>query len=99
MAGTAVMEMPALLHQGVAQKPLENIIGAYRAEAVTASVPSPEPSIVEKLWRMAGDYVMGAGIYNAVMELRDDVIVLTSAPFVGDVPLCGIEDGKAVPYF
>jgi len=55
--------------------------------------------LVERLMAIALGYAQEAGLCNAAVEVRDDVAVIVNAPFVGEVALCGIEDGQIVPYF
>jgi len=67
---------------------------------VNVRVPLKIYSDMERqMWAVARAYTQEAALYDAELELRDDAVILTNAPFEGQVAICGIEDGKVVQYF
>lgn len=56
--------------------------------------------LISKMWETAGRYVDDSGLKSAVLEIKDDVMLLMNAPFEGSpVPICAIQYGKVMQYF
>ena len=55
--------------------------------------------LITEMWEVAGKYVEDSGLKYAALKIKDDTMLLTNAPFIGEVPICGIEYGQVVQYF
>jgi len=88
----AVMEQPASRH---GKHPLDHIVDESSAE----TQETPREPLIDRMMAIARAYVNEAGLYNAMLRVRDDAILLINAPLVGEVAICGIEHGQIIRYF
>lgn len=87
------MECVAVSKQQVEKPGLDQLVVQQSADY------SSRARLLHRLWQTAKNYVKEAGLDTALLEYKAGAVVLTNAPFAGTVPICGIENGKVVPYF
>ena len=82
----------------VAHRPLEHIV-RFDQPVAEAYETAKKQALISRMVAVARKYVMDSKLYNAVLEVRDDAVMLKNAAFCGEAVICIIKDGKVVPYF